>query len=196
MDAFALHCENLLKQHKRAPLNIDLQNLNRQTALHNPFLSLYTLLQQGALSLLKKNRELKHAQDTPTFLSSTDIEQLSSQIEMKIYAERKLYEKYLFILSTTFSAAPLLGLLGTVWGISLTLKALPNSANALSNGAVLSGLSVALGTTVWGIVVAICALVPYNYIKNRIDDYTVRMNQFSTDLLHGVELQYRAVDVS
>ncbi len=196
VESFAEQCEHLFKQNKRSPLNIDLQNRNYQTGVVNPFLSLYQLMQQGAMSLLKKNKELKaHNSSQSTFLSSTDIEQLSSQVEMKIYAEKKFYEKYLFVFSTVFSLAPLLGLLGTVWGISVTLSQLPKAGNALSNDAVLSGLSMALGTTVFGIVVAIPALIFYNYFKSRTEGYTVRMNQFSSDLLHSVEIQYRAVDV-
>ena len=196
VESFAAQCEHHFKQNKRSPLNLDLQNRNYQTGVANPFLSLYQLMQEGAMSLLKKNKELRaHDSSRSTFLSSTDIEQLTSQVEMKIYAEKKFYEKYLFVFSTIFSLAPLLGLLGTVWGISVTFNQLPKAGNALSNDAVLSGLSMALGTTVFGIVVAIPALIFYNYFRSRAEGYAVRMNQFSSDLLHSVEIQYRAVDV-
>ena len=129
------------------------------------------------------------------FLSSTDIEQLGSQVDMKIYLEKKKLQKYLFVLSVIFSLAPLLGLLGTVWGISVTFNQMPQSAGALSNEAVLSGLAMALGTTVVGILVAIPALVFYYYLKNRIEDYTDKMDLFSSELLQSIEMQYRAVDV-
>lgn len=197
LEISASQAEKIFQKNKRAPFLVDLDALDHQTGLINPFMSLYHTLKNSALTLLKKNKELKEQNlSSNTFLSSTDIEQLSSQIEMKIYVERKAFEKYMIILSTTFSLAPLLGLLGTVWGISVTLVQLPNSAQALSNNAVLSGLSMALGTTVYGIVVAIFALIFNNYLKGRIDSYVVRMNQFSSDLLHSVEIQYRAVDVS
>lgn len=189
----AEHIERVFKQYRRAPINIDIKTLDQQTGWSNPFLSLYSILQQNTMELLKKNRELKAAE--ATFLSSTDIEQLAGQMDMKIYAERKEFERYLFILSTTFSLAPLLGLLGTVWGISMTFSQLPNSANVLSNNAVLAGLAMALGTTVFGIVVAIPALIFYNYLKSRIENYTVQMNRFSSEILNNVEVQYRAVDV-
>ncbi len=196
LETSAAQAERLFHNNKRTPFLADLDALEHQTGLVNPFSSLYQLLKNSALTLLKKNKELKdNSVASSTFLSSTDIEQLSSQVEMKIYVEKKNFEKYMFILSTTFSLAPLLGLLGTVWGISVTFAQLPNSAQALSNQAVLSGLSMALGTTVYGIVVAIFALLFNNYLKGRMDSYMVRMHQFSSELLHNVEVQYRAVDV-
>ena len=173
-----------------------LDPFDNQVGVANPFLSLYKVFKNQVIDLLKKNKELSaFAPTKAVFLSSTDIEQLGSQVDMTIYLEKKKLEKYLFVLSTIFSLAPLLGLLGTVWGISATFNQLPNSGNALSNEAVLSGLAMALGTTVLGILVAVPALIFYHYLKHRIEDYTDKMDQFSSELLQSIEMQYRAVDV-
>lgn len=194
VDRMAGEIHHFFKKHQRAPLNIDFNHLDNQTGIPNPSLSLYKGLKTQVVDLLKKNKELTNSAKA-VFLSSTDIEQLASQVDMTIYTEKKKLEKYLFVLSTIFSLAPLLGLLGTVWGISVTFNQLPHSANALSNEAVLSGLAMALGTTVLGIFVAIPALIFYHYLKHRIEDYTDRMDRFSSEILQSVEMQYRAVDI-
>ena len=196
LEKTAAHLHHFLKKNIRSPLNIDIRSFDNQTGAPHPFLSLYKILKNQVIDLLKKNKELM-AFDTQkaVFLSSTDIEQLGSQVDMKIYLEKKKLQKYLFVLSVIFSLAPLLGLLGTVWGISVTFNQMPQSAGALSNEAVLSGLAMALGTTVVGILVAIPALVFYYYLKNRIEDYTDKMDLFSSELLQSIEMQYRAVDV-
>ncbi len=189
--------DQYFKKQKRNPLALDFNRFDSTLEAFNPFLSLYKKVQQGALELLKKNKELARTNSgsSAVFLSSTDIEQLAMHVDMTITKERKKLEKYLFILSTIFSLAPLLGLLGTVWGISVTFNQMPQSKNALSNDAVLSGLAMALGTTVFGIVVAIPALIGYNYLKHRFEDYAQQMDHFSSEILLSVEMQYRAVDV-
>lgn len=55
----------------------------------------------------------------------------------------------------------------------------------------LSGLSMALATTVIGLVVAIPAIVGYNYLKNAGREYRREMEDFSQLLLASIELQYR-----
>lgn len=59
---------------------------------------------------------------------------------------------------------------------------------------VLSGLSLALATTVLGLIDAIPALIGYNYLKNSIRDFAMEMEGFSNDLLTSVELEYRKMD--
>ncbi len=55
----------------------------------------------------------------------------------------------------------------------------------------LSGLSLALATTVIGLVVAIPALVGYNYLKNGGREYRRDLEDFAHLLLTSVELHYR-----
>ena len=88
-----------------------------------------------------------------------------------------------------------MGLLGTVWGILTTFSEL-QSATGPTNQTVLSGLSLALATTVLGLIDAIPALIGYNYLKNSIRDFETDMEGFSTEILASVELQYRRVDAT
>ena len=57
--------------------------------------------------------------------------------------------------------------------------------------AVLGGISTALVTTVLGLIIAIPALVSYNYLKSTIGNYASDMEDFLYSLLSAIELQYR-----
>jgi len=65
-----------------------------------------------------------------------------------------------------------------------------------SSQMILGGLSLALATTVFGLVDAIPALIGYNYFKNYVRELTTEMDCFSNEILASVEMQYRKVDVS
>jgi biopolymer transport protein TolQ len=129
-------------------------------------------------------------------LSHVDLEIVETHVLTTISAQTKKLEKNLFILSTIITLGPFLGLLGTVWGILITFSELNAGGSAGSNTAVLGGLSTALSTTVLGLVIAIPALVSYNYLRNSIKNYSSDMEDFLYQLLCSVELQYRKADVS
>jgi len=164
---------------KHIPLSI-------QFSTHTPFSNLYSMLKQSAAEVLTKNQA--------NYLSSSDIDLVSSHVETAIANEAKALERHLFVLPTAVSLAPFLGLLGTVWGILIALGELEGQS-AGANQAVLGGISMALGTTVLGLLVAIPPLVGYNYLKAVIRDYRVEMHNFAADALAAVELQYRKVDL-
>ncbi len=105
--------------------------------------------------------------------------------------QTKFLEKNLFILATIVSLAPFLGLLGTVWGILTTFSQLQMQGGSQ---VVLGGLSMALATTVLGLIDAIPALVGYSFLKNKIREFQTDMDGFATEMLATVELQYRKVD--
>ncbi|MEO6410323.1 MAG: MotA/TolQ/ExbB proton channel family protein [Burkholderiaceae bacterium] len=83
-------------------------------------------------------------------------------------------ERYLNSLGTIASAAPLLGLLGTVIGmIEIFGSQAPSGGN---NPALLAhGISVALYNTAFGLIIAIPSLMLYRYFRGRVDEYTLEM---------------------
>ena len=91
-------------------------------------------------------------------------------------------ERYLNTLGTIASAAPLLGLLGTVIGmIEIFGSQAPTGG---SNPALLAhGISVALYNTAFGLMIAIPSLMFYRYFRGRIESYVVDMEQASERLL-------------
>ena len=124
-------------------------------------------------------------------LLHADVALLETHAASTISSLTKFLEKNLYILSTIVTLAPFLGLLGTVYGILTTFSELGTQSGAGSNQAILGGLSLALSTTVLGLLDAIPALVGYNYLKNRIHEFDSEMERFATDVLSTLELEYR-----
>ena len=85
-------------------------------------------------------------------------------------------ERYLNALGTIASAAPLLGLFGTVVGmIEIFGSQAPTGG---SNPALLAhGISVALYNTAFGLIIAIPALMFFRYFRGRVDEFALVMEQ-------------------
>lgn len=165
-------------------------------ASYNPFAMIYGAIKVKTIEILDKNHFFgaKREENPSIFLSRSDIELIDTHSAIAITKEWKTLEKNLSILSTSVTLAPFLGILGTVWGILISLSELNKGASQYSNAIVLSGLSTALATTVLGLIIAIPALVAHSYLKSSLRSYTSEMRDFSTLLLSEIELQYRKVD--
>lgn len=189
---------SLFQLQKSNPLNFDNELLNRQQK-PNPFFDLYNVLKRHTVDILNKNRRFGNSasstEPTHSYLSQSDIEFVDAHLMSMIAAQVKFLEKNIFILSTVVSLGPFLGLLGTVWGILTTFSELQSASGGSTNQMVLGGLSLALATTVLGLIDAIPALIGYNYLKNTINDFETDMEGFSTEILASVEMQYRKVDI-
>ncbi len=98
-------------------------------------------------------------------------------------------EKNLGWLATTASAAPFVGLFGTVWGI---MNAFQNiGASGAANLAVVApGISEALITTATGIGAAIPAVVAYNYFTGQIRRIAVEMECFNQDFMNIIQRNF------
>lgn len=184
---------------KSNPLGIDTEIAAKNRIL-NPFLDVYLVLRKHTVDILNKNRRFgrddKGQEPTTSFLSPSDVDFVDSHLQSAVATQTKNLEKNLFILSTIVSLAPFLGLLGTVWGILTTFSELQSqTAGGSTHQMVLGGLSLALATTVLGLLDAIPALIGYNYLKNTIRDFETDMGSFSTEILASVEMQYRKVDL-
>ncbi len=155
----------------------------------SPLFHLYKNFKKCTIDLMDRNRKLDGVDIH--FLSRSDVEMLSSFLDQKVLKESKSLEKNLFILSTSISLAPFLGILGTVWGLLVSLTGLGKGASALSYQVVMSGLSTALATTVIGLLIAIPALIGYNYLRAKAKEMTQSMLGFSALLVHEVEMGFR-----
>lgn len=160
----------------------------------NAFGIIYDVLKNKTLEIFDKNRkndQLLKKKEAPPHLTSADIALLETHATATISTLTKFLEKNLYILSTIVTLAPFLGLLGTVYGILTTFTELKSSTGGGSNQIILGGLSLALSTTVLGLIDAIPALIGYNYLKNVAYDFDSEMDRFSTDVLSTLELHYR-----
>jgi biopolymer transport protein ExbB len=87
-------------------------------------------------------------------------------------------ERYLAALATIASAAPLLGLLGTVIGmIEIFGSQAGGAGNAMGGNPVqlAHGISIALYNTAFGLIVAIPSLMFWRYFRARVDGYLLTM---------------------
>lgn len=174
------------------PLSLECNEMAKKTAF-NPFLELYQVLKKQSAGLLNRNSQHLGHSAKPS-LTLNDLDLVASHLVTAGTYQIKSLEKNLYILSITMGLAPFLGLLGTVWGILTTFSELQNQGAGGSHQMILGGLSMALATTVVGLIDAIPALIGYNYLKNSINDFSTDMAGFSHEMLASVELQYRQVD--
>jgi biopolymer transport protein ExbB len=102
-------------------------------------------------------------------------------------------ERFLTTLGTIATAAPLLGLFGTVIGmIEIFGSQSPTGTNPQQ---LAHGISVALYNTAFGIAISIPALIFYRHYRNKVDTYVVEMEQQASrlvDLVHGERVDFPA----
>jgi len=97
--------------------------------------------------------------------------------------------RYLTLLGAIGSVAPLLGLLGTVVGM-IDIFA---SQQAGSNPQQLAqGISIALYSTAFGIIVAVPSVLSYRIFRARVDDFLVELEQQAQRLLEALYGDARA----
>lgn len=99
--------------------------------------------------------------------------------------EMGFLERGLIWISTFISIAPMLGFTGTVQGMIEAFDAIKEAAQ-LSPAVVAGGISVALLTTLFGLVVAIILQVLYNYFVARIDKLVADMEESSIELIDAL----------
>jgi biopolymer transport protein TolQ len=86
-------------------------------------------------------------------------------------------ERYLTFLATTGSAAPFIGLFGTVWGIMESFHSI-GATGAASIAVVAPGVSEALIATAMGLFAAIPAVAGYNFLLRRVQVIDRELERF------------------
>lgn len=158
----------------------------------NAFYLIYEVIRGKMAELLAKNSRGK--QEQGGLVSASDVALLEAHAASSISTVTRYLERNLYLLSTIVTLSPFLGLLGTVYGILVTFSGMADASMG-SNQQILGGLSLALTTTVIGLLNAIPALVGYNYLKNNIADFDHEMERFATEVLSTLDMHYRAVEV-
>jgi len=85
-------------------------------------------------------------------------------------------------LATIGSTGPFVGLFGTVFGVITAFQSMAVSGSG-GIGAVAAGISEALITTAFGIVVAVIAVMFFNFLLNKVDIFTGEMANASSELI-------------
>ena len=95
-------------------------------------------------------------------------------------------EKNMTWISLCIATAPMLGFLGTVWGMIQAFNDI-KMANDISPAVVAGGISVALLTTAFGLVVAVFLQIFQNAVMYIIDNQIVTLQKSTTALLHSIK---------
>ena len=115
---------------------------------------------------------------------------LVQSMEAAANQEIEKMKRYLSVLDTIITLAPLLGILGTVSGIIVSFDLL-GEAGIEDPKAVTGGIAQALITTATGLAIAIVALLPYNALTRKVEKVTRHLEQLVTfyevTVLKGIE---------
>ncbi len=115
-------------------------------------------------------------------LSPQEVGSLTSALEREAGEDLAQRERNIGLLATVTSVAPLLGLLGTVWGILTSFIGMKELGVA-DLSAVGGGIAAALTTTVAGLLAAIPANIFHNFVVGRINSLAGDMDRFLSELV-------------
>jgi len=106
---------------------------------------------------------------------------VTQALETQGMAEIRRMRKRLPILNTIITAAPLMGILGTVLGIIQSFDVL-GSKGVTDPLGVTTGISQALITTAFGLIIALVTLLPYNYYQTLCQHAIEELEKYSSVL--------------
>lgn len=107
---------------------------------------------------------------------------LTGALKVAAGSEIKRAGRFLMIIDTCITIAPLLGLLGTVTGIMGTFGAVAKAGNELAINGVSAGIGEALIATACGLGIAIFCLLPFNYFNERVAKLTFELETAATNV--------------
>ncbi len=122
-------------------------------------------------------------------LSLNQLEAIRSVVDRTVADQALILEDQMGLLATAVSAAPFLGLLGTVWGVMDAFSGMAKSGSAALS-AVAPGISGALLTTIIGLIVALPSMIGYNLLSSEIRRIAVQMDNFAQEFISDIHNSY------
>lgn len=119
----------------------------------------------------------------------TAIESVARALERQAAREVQVFKRGLGVLATVGSTAPFIGLLGTVMGIVNSFQMMAASGSG-GLGTVSAGIAEALITTAFGLLVAIPAVMAFNFLQGWVDARSVDISESSNEFLDLVSKHY------
>jgi biopolymer transport protein ExbB len=117
-------------------------------------------------------------QGKPSDIIKTAVEQTGESVSYRL-------EKYLGVLGTISTVAPLLGLFGTIIGMVELFSSFTSSGHDVAIFA--RGISIALYNTAGGIVVAVPAMIAYRFYRSKVDHFINEMEMNALDLIETLQ---------
>jgi len=113
------------------------------------------------------------------------VESVARALERQAQREVQSLKRGLAILATVASTAPFVGLLGTTMGIVTAFQLMATSGSG-GLGTISAGIAEALITTAFGLLVAIPAVMAYNFLQGWVDARAVDISESSNEFLDVV----------
>lgn len=132
--------------------------------IYSQYVDIFVFSILGAMSIIALGVGLERI----NFYRRTKIEEYLNKKELELALGNNLT-----VISTIASNAPYVGLLGTVFGIIFTFYTIGSDGMADSN-AIMMGLALALKATAFGLLVAIPAIIFYNYLVRKMEVLVTR----------------------
>jgi biopolymer transport protein ExbB len=107
---------------------------------------------------------------------------LQGALQVAAGAELQKAGRFLTVMDTLVTLAPLLGLLGTVSGIYRTFLTIGNASVEGATGQITGGIGEALIATMCGLAIAILALIPFNYFTRRVAQLQFELESAATNV--------------
>ncbi|MEM1009246.1 MAG: protein TolQ [Myxococcota bacterium] len=117
------------------------------------------------------------------------LENIQRAMRRAANTEMSYLERYTAFLATTASAAPFVGLFGTVWGIMKSFIGIKHAGTAGLN-VVAPGIAEALIATAVGLAAAIPAVIAYNFFLSKIRSLDGEIDNFSNDFLNIIKRHF------
>ena len=142
--------------------------------------------------LVEKNPALPHAKVLEVAIRHDldhDFERINDKLEEAVMREAPGVDRYLWILDTIVTLAPLLGLLGTIIGMFNAFQVLGDPGNAATK--VTGGVAEALIATAAGLTIAVIGLVALNGLNNRVRIVMHQMETLKMMLVNRIYPHYQ-----
>lgn len=107
-------------------------------------------------------------------------ERVERAMAITVQREMERLEKWMVFLASVGSAAPFIGLFGTVWGIMNSFQSIAMTKNT-TLAVVAPGIAEALFATALGLFAAIPAVIAYNKISTAVDGLADRLGSFADE---------------
>lgn len=117
------------------------------------------------------------------------IESVARALERQAAREVQSFKRGLGVLATVGSTAPFIGLLGTTMGIVNAFQQMA-AAGSGGLGTISAGISEALITTAFGLLVAIPAVMAFNFLQGWVDARSVDLAESSNEFLDVVSRHF------
>ncbi len=128
--------------------------------------------------------------ETSAALTAREIELVKGTCEHILDEEEIRLEHGMGIIATVVALSPMLGLLGTVWGV-LDAFAEMGTAGSANLATIAPSISAALVTTVVGLLIAIPGVIAFNSMNSKIRGITADIEGFADELIGRIACEFQ-----